>query len=379
MTDNSKSIDATIERVRAADPISHMHAAPDTEAELRILLANLPTSKPGKTPWRSRRPVLRIGAAGASVAAAVAVAVGLISTAGPVAGSFVSQAQAAEIVNEIRHTLTTYAPGDVIEILTASEETKPGSVPQWSTYDTWQSATAPYNERILSTGNGSPDYERTTTAQGVPQIYDTAQNVVYQPEAALNYDLTPGPSAGTQTLTVPLAQVWVAGYTLSADQQGTTQLTITDADAQALQSGSAAVGYSNAVFVNGQRVIGTDPTILFDRNTAPSTPADWLNGFTTSTAQVKLDGTSAIEVYSADQNMAFWFSAKTMLPIKSVTPANPDGSPPAGDDVVTTYYKSYQVLSGGDAQQQLSIEAAHPSANVVTDPTQYEMELNKLL
>jgi hypothetical protein len=379
MKHESESIDAIIDLVRVANPVADpMADTPDTEAELRVLLANLPTSAPRARQGRRRRAI-RIGVVAVSAAAATAVALNLTGTGGPQGhGGFVSQAQAAEIIRQVKQTLTTYRPGEIVETLAEQHETGPG-LSLWSTYNTWQSTTAPYNERVQASGGGRPSYETTVTAQGIQQTYDTATNTIYEPQAKLDYNLKPGPRAGTQTLTVPRAEVLVKGVGLPADEQGTSQLTISDSQARELRSGEAEVAYSENIIRDQQGIIGIDPVVYSDVNTAPGTLKSWAKRLESRGTQVTLDGKRAIEI-TVPGDGTYWFSRASLLPIKSVsriTVAH-NGSPAKGYYVYTTYYKAYRILKASSAQRLMSIQAAHPSAKIVVNPLEYRLESTRL-
>jgi len=377
MTHYPDHVDATIGFVQAIDPMPDPLAGTDTETELRILLANLPDRQARRRPRLGR--TVRIAVVAATAAAAAAVALVATTGSSPGSGGFVSQAQAAEIITQLAQKLTVHTPGAILETLTSTHETGPG-LSLWSTYNTWESTTTPYNERVQAGGGGRPSYEQTTNAQGIEQVYDTAHNTIYEPER--DYELKPGPRTGTYTLTIARAQVLVAGVRLPAKQRGTVQLTLTSRQAHELRTGEAEVLYTTNIVRGGRGIIQIDPMITSDEANAPTgTFENFVKKLKSRGTRVKLDGNSAIEIYVPSQSSTYWFSAKTLAPVKTVTRTTVDtnGSPAQGYDTDTTYYKTYRLLTSKAAQRLLSIQDAHPSAKIVVGALSYDAASKRLL
>src|ERR1700728_1130178 len=97
----SEPLEATLELVRAADPLYYAEGEqPDTEAALRVMLATVPVSRSRRTPRRRRVLTLAGAATGAAVATAVALNIGPsgggVSNVLGQAGVLVSPARAAQ-------------------------------------------------------------------------------------------------------------------------------------------------------------------------------------------------------------------------------------------------------------------------------------------
>lgn len=369
----SEELEATLGLVRAADPLYYAEdEQPDTEAALRVLLANVPVSRSRRTPRRRRGLTLAGVASGA--AAATVVALNLVPSGGGVsnvlgqAGVLVSPARAAQIIARVQHQLTHFSPNDIIEFKVISHQTGPRQAFTWS-QSQWESTSSPYRELVTLTSSNSSqtgfqNYSEGTTAQDIIQLYDPAGNTIYEPLAKPAWRLTPGAQAGTWTLTVPRAVLYTElARSLPAALRGTERLTISDAQARALRSGAKEVVYEHPYPASTQKFsiftqprIGTYPNVTGYGH--PEAPASWVSGLKTRGVRVRLHGQSAIEITSKQNPTTYWFSAATLYPLKSVTRY--------GKTVVTSRYTVYKVLSGAAASTSLlSLRQAHPTARTV--------------
>ena len=381
MIETPEAVEAAIAFAAAADPLPSPPEV-DTEAELRTFFANLPTADaPRHIPGLGR--AVRLGAAGFAAVAVTIVGVNLFrGEASNGAGGFVSQARAAEIVHLIKRTLISYPRGQVLEVLTDSHEVSP-TRSVWSKFDMWQSTTAPYVERQQSIGGEVPSSEEGISSTGIPQVYDPANNTIYEPRSA--YDLSSGPRSGTRTLTVPKAEPWAYGITVPSRYRGTTRLVITDAQARGLQDGSDELLYRSALltkrrgFYNTHRFyILIHPAVIATSNSNPATLQDWAERLESRGTRVKLDGSSAVEI--AQDHQTVWFSLKDMRPIKSFvrTTVATNGSPSKGYDDVTTFYRAFRIVKGAAGQRLLSIQDAHPHATIVVGQIRYVVNAQRL-
>jgi hypothetical protein len=375
----------TIELLRSADPMpSAQFDAPDTEAELRILLANLP-QKTASRP-RARRRRLSLGAAFTASTAAVVLVTNVFSggQGALVQGGFVSPAAAAQIVRHIEQALTRYAPGQIVVSTDVGSRVGQGPRLSW-TETSWESTSAPYQERFAYSTDGR-SYEEGTTSQNVEQVYDPSRDTIYEPVASLDYEFSAGPRAGTHTLTVPRAVAYRAGVKLSDSQRGSEGLVVSDAQARELRAGHAVVLYFGDVRRDGQQIIGTDPKVVRSRGNVtgsgrPVPPVAWVAGIESRGVRVRLDGRTAIEVYDKSQSTTFWFAAKTYRPLKEVIelPAvSGTGKPTGGHQVTTIRTTVYRVVSGAASRRLLSVQRAHPHARIVVGELPYLSAIRRL-
>jgi hypothetical protein len=381
MIENPEAVDAAIAFVAAADRLPRPPEV-DTETELRVFFASLPAADaPRRSPRLSR--AVRLGAAGFAAVAATIVAVNLLSgEASTGTSGFVSQARAAEIVHLIKRALISYPPGQVLEVLTDSHEVSP-TKSVWSKYNMWQSTTAPYIERQQSIGGEVPSSEEGFSSTGIPQVYDPANNTIYEPRSA--YVLSNGPRSGTRTLTVPKAEPWAYGITVPVRYRGTARLVITDVQARGLQDGSDELIYGSALLTKRRGFYNTHrfyilirPTVTAASNSNPATLQDWAQRLESRGTRVKLDGGSAVEITQDHQTV--WFSLKDMRPIKSFvrTTVATNGSPSRGYDDLTTFYRAFRVVKGAGGQRLLSIQDAHPNAKIVVGQIRYMVNAQRL-
>lgn len=371
----SETLEATLELVRAADPLHYAEGEqPDTEAALRVMLATLPAPRSRRAPRRRRVLTLAGSATGATVATVVAL--NLASSGGEMgnvlnqAGVLVSPARAAQIVARVQRQLTHFAPNQIIEFKAVTRQTGPGRM-STSSQSQWESTSSPYRELVTMTSSGSKqngfqNYSEGTTAQDIIQLYDPSRNTIYEPLAKPAWRLTPGADAGTWTLTVPRAVVYTElARKLPPALRGTERLTISDAQARALRSGVKEVVYGrpDASYPSRQNFsiftepgIGTYPNVTgYGR---PEVPASWVGGLKTRGLKVRLHGRSAIEITSRVDHTTYWFSAATLHPLKSVARY--------GKTVVTSHFTVYKLLSGAAASPGvLSLRRAHPTARIV--------------
>jgi hypothetical protein len=372
MKHEAEALEATLERVRAADPLYYSQSEqPDTETALRVMLATVPVSRSRTVP-RHRR-VLTLGgvALGAAIAAVVALNV-LPSGGGGVfgvlnqTGVLVSPARAAQIIARVQRQLTHFAPNEIIEFKDVIHQTQPGFV-STSSQSQWESTSSPYRLLVTMTSksnqSGSQAYSEGTTAQNIIQLYDPSRNTIYEPMAKPTWRLTPGPRTGTWTLTVPRAVVYTElARRLPSALRGTERLNISDAQARALRSGTKEVVYGRpypsrqnfSIFT--QPRIGTYPNVTGGGR--PEVPASWISGLNTRGLRVRLYGQSAIEITSKKYHTTYWFSAATLHPLKSEIRF--------GKTLVTSRFAVYKVLRGTAASTSLlSIRNAHPTARIV--------------
>jgi hypothetical protein len=373
MKHESEALEATLELVRAADPLYYSEGEqPDTEAALRLMLANVPVSRLHRAPRRRRVLTLAGVAVGATAVTAVALNVvpggsGGVSSVLNQTGVLVSPARAAQIIARVQRQLTHFAPNDIIEMKYVIHQTQPGFV-YAASWSQWESTSSPYRELVTSSSSSnqsaSQSYSEGTTAQDIIQLYDPSRKTIYEPVAKPTWRLTAGPRAGTWTLTVPRAVVYTElARRLPTALRGAERLTISDAQARALRSGAKEVVYGRpddaypfqnfTVFT--QPRIGVYPNVTGSGR--PEAPASWVSGLKTRGLKVRLYGQSAIEITNA-YHTTYWFSAATLYPLKSVMRS--------GKTLVTTRFTVYKVLSGtAAATNLLSIQQAHPTARIV--------------
>jgi hypothetical protein len=375
MKHESEALEATLELVRSADPLHHLGGEPpDTEEALRMMLATAPVSRPRTAPRRRRVLPLAGVVVGATVATVVALNIapsgsGGVSGVLNQTGMLVSPARAAQIIARVQRQLTHFAPNEIIELKYVVHQTEPGFV-YTSSESQWESTSSPYRELVTSTRtsnqSASQSYSEGTTAQGIIQLYDPSRNTIYEPLAKPAWRLTPGPRAGTWTLTVPRAVVYTElARRLPPALRGTERLTISDAQARALRSGTKQVVYDHPYlpYPSTQRFsiftqprIGTYPNITGAGR--PEVPASWVSGLKTRGLKVRLYGQSAIEITSKATSTTYWFSAATLYPLKSVSRHR--------KSLVTSHFTVYKVLRGPAASTNLlSIRHAHSTARIV--------------
>ena len=375
MKHESEALEATLELVRAADPLYYSQdEQPDTEAALRVMLANVPVSRARRDPHRRRILTLAGVAVGATAATVVALNVvpggsGGVSNVLNQTGVLVSPARAAQIIARVQRQLTHFGPDEIIEFKVVSHQTSPAPAYTWS-QSQWESTNSPYRELVTMTSSNSTqsafqNFSEGTTAQDVIQLYDPSRNTIYEPVAKPTWRLTAGPRAGTWTLTVPRAVLYTElPKRLPPALRGDERLTISDAQARELRSGSKDVVYEQPDDSYPSRQdfsILTGPTVGTESNITgygrPEVPAAWVTGLKTRGLKVRLYGQSAIEISGQNQT-TYWFSARTLYPIKSVTRY--------GKTLVTSRFEVYKVLSETAASTSLlSVRDAHPAARIV--------------
>lgn len=365
MTQISDELDATLMLVRAADPLSRADAPPlDTEADLRVLLANLPPADPPRS-QRVRRPLV-LGAVGLAAAAATVAAINLAPSnqgaSGSLGGGFVSQAQAAQIIAKVKRVLGHYPAGEIV-VIRESQTTIRGTRTIASlTFAQWLSTSAPYRGRVAFTVAPGRGYEEGTTRQGLWQLYDPARNTIYQRTSNPGYTLTRGPRAGWWTVTLPKASVYTPDTTVPLRDRGNTTIVITDKTARALRSGVKEIAYTYSPSKSRAHEYWLAPKVQpglgVTGGTQPAQPpADWVKNLTTRGTRVRLDGKGAIEI-SRGHNDTMWFSAKALTPIKEIVRYH--------GYTTTTRYREFTVLKGAAASTRLlSVRLAHPSAKLV--------------
>lgn len=377
MTQQLGDLEATLDLVRAVDPLRRSELEhPDTDAELRILLANLPDRTPVRRPRRFGRPlVLGAVAAGALAATLIVTNVAGSGEDSGVSSVLVSPARAAEIVANLKRKLVNYPPGELIEWQIAATTNGKYS---WNE-SFWASTSVPYRARMAMSTHPGSSYDIGATSQGVPQIYDPATDTVYEPEVQA-YKLTAGPGNGTWTVTAPRGHA-SPGITLPPADRGTVKIKVTNGQAQKLRSGVDSVAYRNVG--NQKRGIDIDPHIGRIYNvtgsSAPSVPSSWVADLKTRGVKVRLDGKSAIEITAPDAYMpggsTFWFARKTLAPLKEVDRVprlNSRNGRTGKYDVITSRYTLYRVLKGTAASPQfLSVSAAHPNAKLVVGEAKF--------
>jgi hypothetical protein len=373
MKHETEALEATLELVRAADPLYYSDGEqPDTEAALRVMLANVPVSRSQRAPRRRRVLTLAGVAVGATAATVAALNVvpsgsGGVSSVLNQTGVLVSPARAAQIIARVQRQLTHFGPDEIIEMKYVIHQTQPGFV--WAaSWGQWESTNSPYRELVTSSSSSNQSaprsYSEGTTAQDIIQLYDPSRNTIYEPMAKPTWRLTAGPRAGTWTLTVPLAVVYTElARRLPTGLRGTERLTISDAQARALRSGAKEVVYGKPddAYPFKNFTVFTQPRIGVYPNVTgygrPEAPASWVSGLKTRGLKVRLYGQSAIEITDA-YHTTYWFSAATLYPLKSVQRS--------GKTLVTTRYTVYKVLSGTAASTSLlSVRDAHPAARIV--------------
>jgi hypothetical protein len=379
----SEELQSTVDLVSAADPLRYAEGEqPDTEAALRVMLANVPVSRSRMAPRRRRGMTLAGIASGATVATVLAVNLapggGEVSNVLGRTGVLVSSARAAQIVARVQRQLTHFAANDIIEFKVVSHQTGPGQAFTWSQRQ-WESTSSPYRELVTFNSSNSSDsgfhnYSIGTTAQDIIQLYDPSRNTIYEPMAKPAWRLTPGAHAGTWTLTVPRAVLYTPlARGLPPALRGTVRLSISDAQARALRSGVKEVVYEHPYPHSTKKFsIFTRPRIGTYANVTgygrPQRPASWVRGLKTRGLRVRLYGRSAIEITSKQDETTYWFSAATLYPLKSVTRF--------GKTLVTSRFEVYRVLSGAAASTSLlSLRRAHPTARIVIgEPSFYAAE-----
>jgi hypothetical protein len=392
MTQLSDPFEATLELVRAVDPVSGLEAdAPDTETALRVLLANVPAATPSR-PRRSRR-FAGLGAVALGAVAATLVVInvesggtGEISQTLGGSGVLVSQARAAEIIAKVSRALTYYGPDQIVITKMVQQTTVGNRTILSATTSDWQSSSAPYRERFAESTMPGTRYDQSTTANGIAQVYDPANNTIYQRTAEPLYKLSRGSSTGTWRVTVPRALVYGINTPVPAADRGTEQITVSDAVASALRSGLDGVIYGRIIGQLKTRTIGIAPHIGAANDSisggAPVVPADWVAGLKTHGTQVRLDGKSAIEIYSPQESTTYWFSAGTLHPLKMVSRGFYDtgsGKPTGKHEVMTIRFTDYQVLRSTAATERLLLlQDAYPQAKLVIGQRQYVLAGRRL-
>jgi hypothetical protein len=385
MTQLSDPFEATLELIRIVDPVAGLEAdAPDTEAALRVLLANVPAATPSR-PRRSRRFVgLGAVAVGAVAATLVVINVepggtGEISRTLGGSGVLVSQARAAEIIAKVSRSLTHYGPNQIVVTKMVQQTTVGTRTILSATTSDWQSTSAPYRERFAGSTRPGTSYDQSTTANGIAQVYDPANNTIYQRTAEPLYKLSRGSSTGTWRVTVPRAYVYGIDTPVPAADRGAEQITISDAVASALRSGIDGVIYGRIIGSSQTRTIGIAPRIGAANDSISGGPpvvaADWVAGLKTHGTQVRLDGKSAIEIYSREESATYWFSAGTLHPLKAVWRgfySTSSGKLTSKHELTTLRFTDYQVLRGTTATERLLLlQDAYPQAKLVIGQRQY--------
>jgi hypothetical protein len=392
MTQLSDPFEATLELIRTVDPVSGQEAdAPDTEAALRVLLANVPAATP-RQPRRSRRFVgLGAVAMGAVAATLVVINVdsggtGEISRTLGGSGVLVSQARAAEIIAKVSRALTHYAPGQIVVTKQVQKTTVGKRTILSATTSDWQSSSVPYRERFANSVTPGTSYDQSTTANGIAQVYDPANNTIYQRTAGPLYKLSRGSSTGTWRVTVPRAYVYGIDTPVPAADRGTEQITVSDAVARALRSGVDGVIYGKIIGLTQKRTIGIAPHIGAANDSIgggdPVVAADWVSDLKTRGTQVRLDGKSAIEIYWPSESATLWFSAKTLHPLKMVNRGvyyTPSGKRTSQREVTTIRFTDYQVVRSTTATERLQLlQDAYPKAKLVVGHRQYVLAARRL-
>jgi hypothetical protein len=393
MTQLSDPFEATLDLIRAVDPVSGLEAdAPDTETALRVLLANVPAATPSR-PRRSRR-FAGLGAVALGTVAATLVVInvesggtGEISRTLGGSGVLVSQARAAEIIAKVSRALTRYGPDQIVVTKQLQRTTVGNRTILLANTNDWQSSSAPYRERFAESTTPGTSYDQSTTANGIPQVYDPANNTIYQRTAEPLYKLSRGSSTGTWRVTVPRANVYGIDTPVPAADRGTEQITVSDAVASALRSGVDGVIYGRVIGRLKARTIGIAPHIGAANDStsgdgAPVVVADWVSGLKTRGTRVRLDGKSAIEIYSPSESATFWFSAGTLHPLKMVSRGRYDtssGKPTSKHEVTTIRFTDYQVLRSTTATERLLLlQDAYPKAKLVVGHRQYVLAGRRL-
>jgi hypothetical protein len=382
MTQISDELDATLMLVRTADPLPRGDTSRlDTEAELRVLLANLPPAEPARSP-RTRRRLL-LGAVGLTAAAATVAAINLVPSGQRLPGSltpssgFVSQAQAAQIITNVKRAFAHYPAGEILITRQSGVTTQGGrTIGSWS-ISQWLSTSAPYRDRVAFAYRPGRSYEIGTTQQNLWQVYDPSRNVIYQRTPNPGYTLTRGPRSRWWTVTLPKASVLTPETPVPASDRGDTTITISDKTERALRSGVKQISYTVDATGTRARSYWLDPKVRPGMDatggTRPPLPAaDWVKGLTTRGTRVTLDGGNAIKI-SRGKNDTMWFAAKTLKPLKEVMRDRvytKHGRPTNRWQSTTIRYGEYRVLKGAAASTGLlSVQRAHPTATLVIGVT----------
>jgi hypothetical protein len=362
--------------VSATDPLLDSGASAfgglDTEAALCALAPDL--DERIVQPLRRRGLRLRTGLVAISTAGAAFLVVNLAASGHGQIADIVSPAHAAMIVKEAQKGLL-YAPGSILEQDAVTRQSNPDGSITWSEEHSWVSTTAPYDNRLISTGSGRSTFEQATVG-GRVDYFDPAENTIYD-YAPPNYDFKSGPVAGTELLTVPSARLEGAcpgppppGYA------ATVTLTVTAAQAEALRRGADIVAYRRSV-ESGGVAIQTDPQVIPTAAAPPNPNA------TSTLAQVRymlhtagvnvdpsetLDGAPAVRITSADGSVTYWASANTFRPLQVMSKMDAN----AGATVRTTRFPTTRLLSGAAASQSLlSLTSQHPGARIDNNGDDY--------
>ena len=374
-----------VDPVRDATPV-HL----DTEMELawRRLASQL--DAPARRPRTGMVPALVAG--GGVAVAAAAVAIGSGAGEPGAAGGPVTAQRAAMIIKHVRHALLVPS-GQVLEqdavTRTVSAD---GSSVLTSDEHTWVSTTAPYDrERGVSVSPGHPTIEYAH-ADGRMALYDASTQTIYN-QAPPSYDISPGPQAGTEELTVPKATRYGYGCPgpVPAGDTGTVTLTISSAQADALRQGTATVEYEGhsgpGDSVDTQpTVVGQSPLVGDDPNVT-STIAEiryLLTNPSNTVTDVTFDGEPAIRIDMSSEHATYWAAASDYRPLQlelavptSAATSN-DGTTSAASTTAAagtmdvTRYPIYRLIPADTSSMALmSLTAQHPDAKVVTDGAAY--------
>jgi hypothetical protein len=297
---------------------------------------------------RSRLRVLQIAVAGA---AAVAVALGVLSALPGEKPSLVERAAAGFALDD----------DTIFHYVMVGRQTNPdGSVVTWRD-EGWQDRSEPFARRSIETGPEGVSVETASVGERT-ELYDAESNTIYVGEEAAASPqsppkLSPGPRPGT-------SYVKVTAYKLAPDGEpkvGKARIVMSTEKAKRLVERSAAA-----------RRAAADPE--------PAEPyeepfrreiLDLLRSGAEVDGPVVIDGREALRILSRDGSKTYLVDAATYAPIELRTRGDGGG--------VTLTFLVYEELPRTAANKALlSLTAQHPTAQVNRDPDDYRAAESRL-
>jgi hypothetical protein len=297
---------------------------------------------------RGRRMRRRVGGGAVVLAVAAAVALGLLSAL-PSGGPSVVQ-RAAAALRSSDDSILHYR-------IDATQQNGDGTTAGWSE-ETWQLLVPPYTRRQIEIEAGSPRAESLSRG-GLNELYDSGNNMIYV-------------ATSKQLRAVDMPKIVIVSKSKLAKATGSSSASVAylvkrgDAHPTAWATPAGAKRLRHEIAQERQQT--TDP-LPEEFRSEILTLLD--SGEVQVVGHVTVGGRDAIKLESPDGKHVYVVDASTYDPIEWTTTGDGGG--------VTLDFPVYEELpADARSMQLLSLQAQHPTAQVVRDPQAYSAAESRL-